>query len=41
MGGRPHSGGVGPSEPSSDQPTPRADALNQPAPSAEQKLPPG
>lgn len=29
------------SRPSSDQPTPRADNLNQPAPDEDRKLPPG
>ena len=29
------------SKPSSDQPTPRADGTNQPAPGADRKLPPG
>jgi hypothetical protein len=33
--------GVTPSEPSSDQPTPRANAVNQLAPEAEKQLPPG
>ena len=33
--------GVTVSRPSSDQPTPRADATNQAAPEAERRLPPG
>jgi hypothetical protein len=33
--------GVTVSQPSSDQPTPRAHAVNQPAPGREQQLPPG
>jgi hypothetical protein len=33
--------GVTVSQPSSDQPTPRAGAVNQPAPGREQQLPPG
>jgi hypothetical protein len=33
--------GVTVSQPSSDQPTPRDDAINQPEPGREQQLPPG
>ena len=38
--GRRLSGGVTPQEPSSDQPTPQADSVNQ-AEGVERKLPPG
>lgn len=41
LGGVPHSGGVTPSEPSSDQPTPQMDSVNQPAAEAEHRIPPG
>jgi hypothetical protein len=48
MGRRPTSAGgargdhgVTPSEPAADAPTPRADAVNQVAPGAERRLPPG
>lgn len=36
-----HSGGVTPTRPSSDQPTPGAGTVNQAAPGAERRLPPG
>lgn len=47
MGGRQTMAGprgnrsVTPSEPGADQPTPRADAINQIKPGAERRLPPG
>ena len=41
LGGRRGSGGVGPDEPSSDQPTPEAKSVNQMAAGAERRLPPG
>jgi hypothetical protein len=41
LGAGSHSRGVTVSQPSADTPTPRADGLNQPAPGAEKRLPPG
>jgi len=41
LGAKSRDRGVTVEKPSSDQPTPRADALNQPAPGAERRLPPG
>lgn len=36
-----HSGGVTPARPSSDQPTPGAGTVNETAPGAERRVPPG
>lgn len=41
LGGERHDRGVTVTKPSSDQPTPRADATNQATPEAERRLPPG
>lgn len=41
LGGRSQDRGVTFSQPSADVPTPRADAINQPAPGAEKRMPPG
>lgn len=41
LGAKPRDRGVTVEQPSSDQPTPRADATNQAAPGAERRLPPG
>jgi hypothetical protein len=41
MAGKPHSGGVTPSEPSADQPSPAGGAVNQVAPGASERIPPG
>ena len=41
LGRAAHSGGVTPSQPSSDQPTPQAGSMNQPSAEAERRIPPG
>jgi hypothetical protein len=41
LGGKPADRGVTVAKPSSDQPSPRGGAVNEPEPGAEKRLPPG